>query len=175
MAGLAERGAGWAVIGAGFYVWRRRRKRAGLLLAASGVAWFFPEWDNLGIGAAVAFTFGLVTYALAPAVVAHAVLAYPSGRLSSPLDRLAVTVAYADAALILGLLPAVFFSPPEQGCSLCPPNLLLADSQPGLFESLNRWGIRLSLVWPIVIAALCGWRLAPPRPPLPPPPPPSLA
>ncbi len=166
MAGLAELGAGWAVIGAGFYVWRRRRKRAGLLLAASGVAWFFPEWDNPGIGAAVAFTFGLVTYALAPAVVAHAVLAYPSGRLSSPLDRLAVTVAYADAALILGLLPAVFFSPPEQGCSLCPPNLLLADSQPGLFESLNRWGIRLSLVWPIVIAALCVWRLARPGAPL---------
>ena len=113
-----------------------------------------------------AFTFGLVTYALAPAVVAHAVLAYPSGRLSSPLDRLAVTVAYADAALILGLLPALFFSPPEQGCSLCPPNLLLADSQPGLFESLNRWGIRLGLVWTVAVAALCVWRLARPGAPL---------
>jgi signal transduction histidine kinase len=154
------------VIGAGFYVWRRRGRRSGLLLAAAGVAWFLPEWDNPGVGTAAAFTFGLVTYALAPAVVAHAVLAYPSGRLASPLDRLAITVAYADAALILGLLPALFFSPPEQGCSLCPPNLLLADSQPGLFESLNRWGIRLGLVWTIAIAALCMWRLARPGPPL---------
>jgi len=164
-AGLTELGAGWAVIGAGFYLWRRRGKLSGLLLAAAGVAWFFPEWDNPGLGAA-AFTFGLVTYALAPAVVAHAVLAYPPGRLSSPLERLAVTVAYADAALILGLLPALFFNPPEQGCSLCPPNLLLADSQPGLFDSLNRWGVRLGLVWAIAIAALCVWRLARPGAPM---------
>jgi signal transduction histidine kinase len=165
-AGLTELAAGWAVIGAGFYVWRRRGKQAGLLLAAAGVAWFFPEWDNPGVGAAAAFTFGLVTYALAAAAVAHAVLAYPSGRLSSRVERLAVTVAYADAALILGLLPALFFSPPEQGCSLCPPNLLLADARPGLFESLNRWGIRLGLVWTIAIAALCVWRLARPGAPL---------
>src|SRR5215469_2206615 len=164
-AGLTELAAGWAVIGAGFYLWWRRGTQSGLLLAAAGVAWFFPEWDNPGVGAA-AFTFGLVTYALAPAMVAHAVLAYPSGRLSSPLDRLAVTVAYADAALILGLLPALFFSPPVQGCSLCPPNLLLADDRPGLFESLNRWGIGLGLVWTVVIAALCVWRLARPGAPL---------
>src|SRR6266568_1171770 len=125
-AGLAELAAGWAVIGAGCYVWRRG-KRSGLSLAAAGVAWFFPEWDNPGAGAAV-FTFGLVSYALAPAVVAHAVMAYPSGRLSSPLERVALAVAYADAALVLALFPALFFSPPEQGCSLCPPNLLLAQA-----------------------------------------------
>ncbi len=99
-------------------------------------------------------------------MVADAVIAYPSGRLSSPLERVAFTVAYADAALILGLLPALFFSPPDQGCSLCPPNLLLGDARPGLFESLNRWGIRLGLVWTIAIAALCVWRLASPGPPL---------
>lgn len=162
MAGLTELAAGWAVIGAGFYVWRRRGKRCGLLLAAAGVAWFFPEWDNPGVGAAVAFTFGLVTYALAPAVVAHAVMAYPPGRLSSQVERLAVMVAYADAAVVLGLIPALFFSPLEQGCSLCPPNLLLAEGQPGLFESLNRWGIRLGLVWTIAVAALWVWRLARP-------------
>ncbi len=163
-AGLAELAAGWAVIGAGCYVWRRG-KRSGLSLAAAGVAWFFPEWDNPGAGAAV-FTFGLVSYALAPAVVAHAVMAYPSGRLSSPLERVALAVAYADAALVLALFPALFFSPPEQGCSLCPPNLLLADGQPGLFAALNRWGIRLGLVWTITVAALCVWRLARPGAPL---------
>jgi signal transduction histidine kinase len=161
MAALAGLAAGWAMIGAGYYVWQRRGRRSGLLLAAAGVAWFFPEWDNPGAGAA-AFTFGLASYALAPAVVAHAVMAYPSGRLSFPLERLALVVAYADAALVLGLLPALFFSPPEQGCSLCPPNLLLADGQPGLFAALNRWGIRLGLVWTIGIAALCVWRLARP-------------
>ena len=164
-AGLAELAAGWAVIGAGCYVWRRG-KRSGLLMAIAGVAWFFPEWDNPGVGVAAAFTFGLVAYALVPAVVAHAVMAYPSGRLSSPLERLALTVAYADAALVLGLFPALFFSPPEQGCSLCPPNLLLADGQPGLFAALNRWGIWLGLAWTVTVAALCVWRLVRPGAPL---------
>src|SRR6266571_1276871 len=140
-AGLAELAAGWAVIGAGCYVWRRG-KRSGLSLAAAGVAWFFPEWDNPGAGAAV-FTFGLVSYALAPAVVAHAVMAYPSGRLSSPLERVALAVAYADAALVLALFPALFFSPPEQGCSLCPPNRLLGA---------DRFEYRL---WLAQAAALC--------------------
>ncbi len=51
-AGLAELAAGWAVIGAACYVWRRG-KRSGLSLAAAGVAWLFPEWDNPGAGAAV--------------------------------------------------------------------------------------------------------------------------
>lgn len=164
-AGLAELAAGWAVIGAGCYVWRRG-KRSGLLMAIAGVAWFFPEWDNPGVGVAAAFTFGLVAYALVPAVVAHAVMAYPSGRLSSPLERLALAVAYADAALVLGLFPALFFSPPEQGCSLCPPNLLLAAGQPGLLAALNRWGIWLGLAWTVSVAALCVWRLARPGAPL---------
>src|SRR5260370_39783622 len=51
MAGLAELGAGWAVIGAGFYVWRRR-KRAGLPLAAAGLAPDLPESRNPAVGAA---------------------------------------------------------------------------------------------------------------------------
>jgi len=164
-AGLAGLAAGWAMTSAGFYLWWRRGKPAGLLLAAAGVAWFFPEWNNPGPGAA-AFTFGLVTYALAPAVVAHAVMAYAPGQLSSRAGRLAVMVAYADAALVLGLIPALFFNPPEQACSLCPPNLLLAGDQPGLFEALNRWGIRVGLVWTIAIAALWVWRLARPGAPL---------
>jgi signal transduction histidine kinase len=49
---------------------------------------------------------------------------------------------------------------------MCPPNLLLVNAQPGLFESLNRWGIRLGLVWTIAAAALCVWRLARPGTPL---------
>ena len=37
-------------------------------------------------------------------VVAHAVLAYPSGRLASPLERLTIVVAYVDTVLVLGYL-----------------------------------------------------------------------
>ena len=160
-AGVAELVAGWAMIGAGCFVWWRRGEwRSGLLLAMAGMAWFFAEWDNPGIAIAMAFTVGLATHSLAPAVVAHAVMAYPSGRLSSRLERLAVGLAYVDMAFVLGLLPALFFDPRQQACSLCPPNLLLLDSRTGMFEALNVWGIWLGVVWTIGIAVLCVWRLA---------------
>jgi signal transduction histidine kinase len=158
-AGVAELVAGWAMIGAGCFVWwRKRGGRSGLLLAMAGIAWFVAEWDNPGIGIGAAFTVGLAAHAVVPAAVAHAVLAYPSGRLSSRLERLAVSFAYVDGALILGLLPALFFDPRRQACSLCPPNLLLLDNRPGTFEALSSWGIWLGVVWTIGIAALCVWR-----------------
>jgi signal transduction histidine kinase len=159
-AGVAELVAGWAMIGAGLYVWwGREEARSGFLLAMAGMAWFVAEWDNPGIGIGVAFTVGLAAHPLAPALVAHAVLAYPFGRLSSRVERLAITVAYVDA-LVLGFVAALFFDPRRQGCSLCPPNLLVLDSRSDLFESLNLWGVWLGVVWTIGIAALCIWRLA---------------
>jgi signal transduction histidine kinase len=160
-AGVAELAAGWALIGAGLYVWWGRGEgRSGFLLALAGMAWFVAEWDNPGIGIGVAFTIGLAASALPPALVAHAVLAYPFGRLSSRLEHLAIGLAYADTVLILGLFPALFFDPSRQGCSLCPPNLLLLDSRPDLFDALNLWGVWLGLVWTSGIAVLCIWRLA---------------
>jgi signal transduction histidine kinase len=158
-ADVAELVAGWAMIAAGCYVWwGRGEKRSGLVLAMAGVAWFVAEWDNPAMGIGVAFTVGLAAHALAPAVVAHAVLAYPFGRLASRLERVAVSLAYIDGAFVLGLLPALFFDPRRQACSLCPPNLLLIDSNPGPFEALKVWGTWLGVVWTIGIAALCVWR-----------------
>jgi signal transduction histidine kinase len=160
-AGLVDLVAGWTLIGAGLYVWWGRGEgRSGLLLALAGMAWFVAEWDNPGIGIGVAFTLGLAAHALAPAFVAHAVLAYPFGRLSSLPERMGVTAGYLNAALVLGLLPALFFDPWRQGCSLCPPNLLVLDSRPDLLESLNLWGTWLGIVWTIGLVALCAWHLA---------------
>ena len=166
-AGVLELVAGWSMIGAGLYVWWGRGEgRSGLLLALGGMTWFVAEWDNPGIGIGTAFTLGLVAHALAPAFVAHAVLAYPFGRLPSRLERLSVSSAYVDTALVLGLLPALFFDPGRQGCSLCPPNLLVLDSRSDLFASLYLWGIWLGIIWTIGIAALCIVRLARSSPPL---------
>jgi signal transduction histidine kinase len=159
-AGLVELVAGWAMIGAGLDVWwRRGRGRSGLLLAAAGAAWFFAEWNNPAVGSGIPFAFGLLSFSLAPPVVAHAVLAYPSGHLPSRLERLAVIVAYAGAGLVLGLLPALFFDPARQACSLCPPNLLLVVGRPEWVDTLDRWGLWLGLAWAFGIAALCLRRL----------------
>ena len=160
MAAVAELAAGWALIAVGLRVaLRRPGNRSGYLLAAAGISWFFVEWNNPGIGSPAAFTFGLVAWALAPPVVAHAILAYPSGRpLPAAPDRGAVLAAYVSAGLVLGLLPALVFDPRQQGCSQCPANLLSVTSNQEAVRVLTQWGVWLGLVWPIALAAVAAWR-----------------
>ena len=158
---VAQLAAGYALISVGVVSWLRRPgNRWGVMLAAAGIAWFLAEWSNPGVGAALVFTIGLTLYALAPPLVAHAVLAYPHGRLPSWRDRVGLAVAYLGAVVVLGLLPAVFFDPAAQGCSECPANLLLVDHSPGLFDDLNAIGVRLGLASSLVLVALLALRLA---------------
>ena len=159
LAAVAELAAGWALIAVGLRLAHRRpRNRSGYLLAAAGVSWFFVEWNNPAIGSSAAFTFGLVAWALAPPVVAHAILAYPFGRPLPPLGRAAVLAAYAGAGLVLGLLPALVFDPRQQACSQCPANLLSVISNQDAARVLTQWGVRLGLVWPVALAAVAAWR-----------------
>jgi signal transduction histidine kinase len=159
LAAVAELAAGWALIAVGLgFAHRRPPNRSGYLLAAAGVSWFFVEWNNPGIGSSAAFTFGLVAWALAPPVVAHAILAYPSGRPLPFPGRAAVLAAYAGAGLVLGLLPALVFDPRQQACSQCPANLLSVTSNQDAVRVLTQWGVRLGLVWPVALAAVAGWR-----------------
>jgi signal transduction histidine kinase len=159
VAAAAELAAGWALIAVGLRLsLRRPPNRSGYLLAAAGVSWFFVEWNNPGIGSPAAFTFGLVVWALAPPVVAHAVLAYPSGRPLPLPGRAVVFAAYAGASLVLGLLPALVFDPQQQGCSQCPANLLSVTSNQDAARVLTQWGVRLGLAWPIALAAVAAWQ-----------------
>jgi signal transduction histidine kinase len=164
---VAELAAGWALIAVGVAeTWRRPASRAGLLLAGAGIGWFFAEWNNPGLGLSAAFTFGLIVSALAAPLVAHAALAYPAGRLESRLDLGVLVFAYAGAGLVLGLLPAMFFDPGPQGCSLCPANLVLARSEPGLVSGLQWVGLVLGLVWAAGLVAAGARRLGKASPPL---------
>ena len=167
LAAVAELAAGWSLIAAGVVESRRRRaRRAGLLLAAAGIGWFFAEWNNPGLGSSAAFTFGLIVSGLAAPLVAHAALAYPTGRLGSRLDARVLLLAYAGAVLALGLLPAVFFDPGRQGCGLCPANLALLRSEPDLVSSLQRAGLVLGLGWTAGLIAVGARRLVTASPPL---------
>jgi signal transduction histidine kinase len=152
--------AGWALIGAGLYLsfgWGK--PASGILFGLAACAWSLEEWNNPAPGIGAAFTIGLVGGAVAPAVVAHAVLAYPFGRLSSRPERLTVAVAYANALLILGLLPALFFAPAGHDCHLCPPNLLLVGDNPELYDGLNSLGRWLLVGWTVAFVALALNRL----------------
>jgi signal transduction histidine kinase len=161
MGAAAELAVGLALITAGVAEsWRRPASREGLLLAGAGIGWFFLEWNNPGLGSPAAFTFGLVVSALAAPLVAHAALAYPTGRLGSRRDLGVVLFAYAGAGLMLGLLPALFFDPGRQGCGLCPANLVLVRSEPGLVDGLLRIGLILGLAWTVALVAAGTLRLA---------------
>jgi signal transduction histidine kinase len=156
----AELGAGYALVTVGIVSWMRRpESRFGILLALAGVGWFLAEWNNPGIASSLGFTSGLTFYAVAPALVAHAALSYPDGRLSSRIDRVGVAAAYVGSVVVLGLGPALSFDPAAVGCAQCPENLLLIDGSPARFEDLNQAGIDLGLAWALGLATLLMVRL----------------
>jgi signal transduction histidine kinase len=74
--------------------------------------------------------------------------------------------AYAGAGLVLGLLPALFFDPGRQGCSLCPANLVLVRSEPSLAGGLQQAGLLLGLAWAAALVAAGTRRLVRASPPL---------
>jgi signal transduction histidine kinase len=160
-AALALLAAGWTLIACGAVARARRpASRFGPLLAAAGGAWFLVELDNPEVGSSLLFTLGLLTYAACPALVAHAALAYPDGRLGGRLARAGVALAYACTLGALGLLSALAFAPAEQGCTACPGNLLAVADAPSLAEAAGRAGIALGLVWAPLLAALAIARVA---------------
>jgi signal transduction histidine kinase len=155
----AELLAGYALIGIGLVSWRRRPdSRFGLLLAFAGLGWFLLEWKSPEVGSAVVFTTGLALFLVAAPLVAYAMFAYPDGRLRSRLERAGVALACGGAVLVLGILPALVFDP-ETACGQCPRNLLLIRGDQGLHDDLDRWGVRLGLVWAMLLIVLAAWRL----------------
>jgi signal transduction histidine kinase len=146
---LALVGAGWALIGAGLAVWLvRPASVVAPLLASAGFAWFVLEWANPAAGSSLAFTLGLVFFASCAPITAHAVLAFPGGRLSGPLERAAVAMAYIVGVLLLGLLSTFFFDPVRQGCSSCPRNLVLVANRPsvdGHIDGVGVWAFAVSI------------------------------
>jgi signal transduction histidine kinase len=82
---LPDLAVGWTFAGCGLVAWSRRpESRTGPLLAATGFTWFAGN-----------FAGPLIYLHRGPLV--HCLLAYPSGRLRSTLERAAVVAAYAVA------------------------------------------------------------------------------
>jgi len=154
-AGAAELAAGYALLAVGFTAWMRpRQARLGVILVAASFAWFLLEWSNPAAGSVV-FTTGLVLYAAAPPLVAHAMLAYPDGRVGWWLGRLCLALGYAGSVLVLGLLAAAVFDPASEGCAQCPRNLLLvAGGSSNAYGSVNRAGVYLGLAWSLLVILL---------------------
>jgi signal transduction histidine kinase len=99
------------VITMGLVVWARRPdSRTGILLTAlpfagvlADLAWIFPT-------SAPAVTIGLAATQLAVPIIVHLVLSYPSGRLTSRVDRAFTACAYGFA-LVYAVPLLLFFDP----------------------------------------------------------------
>jgi signal transduction histidine kinase len=103
--GWADRGAwvpdlltGWTLIGCGLVGWSRRPESgSGALMAATGFAWFAPNFSTTGIGA--------IDWLSAHALYLHRgplvqlVLTYPRGRPVRRLEGAAVAAGYAAAVV----------------------------------------------------------------------------
>ena len=138
---------------------RRPGNRIGPLMLAAGALWFCGNWGNLGWPWLVPLMF--VGSQAGTPFVAHFVLAYPTGRLGTTFERLAVGTMYV---VIVGasLGFAMTFDPRTVGCACpAPPFLLPSRTAADLFDTVNTWsGV---LLIPLFLTALwLRWRRASP-------------
>jgi signal transduction histidine kinase len=116
---------------------------------------YLGNWGNLPV--AVAPLIGITGQLLPGAVLAHLVVSYPSGRLRTRFERVAIGLMYALAAGV-SIVVALAFDPRTEGCTRCPwePALfpsrdvvqaaLLAGQRAGLV-TVTLLGIALWLRW----------------------------
>lgn len=156
---------GWLFIGCGLAArWRRPESRFWVLMTAIGFAWLasgLSESNNAWV-----FTLGMAVGPIWIALLIHAALAFPGGRLGSRLARWTVGLTYCAVVVggpfaLLWATPADFGSCSGEGC---PRNVLLISREPGIVSAVDA----ALIVLPIMIAAgmltvLIGrWRAASP-------------
>jgi signal transduction histidine kinase len=117
--------------------------------------WFFwaLQWTPYPMVQGIAFRFA----PLAPVVLAHILVAYPSGHLRTRFDRAVVGTVYL-VVLGSGVLGALLWQPdPSCSSAFCPQNILLVWPANDLADAIGR---ALSLAVPLIGAAvvLAVWR-----------------
>lgn len=141
-------------VGSGVVALRGRSYwRFGLLLAAVGFSSLLGVLHDANDS--VAYTIGVFTSNLVFAVLLHALLAFPRGRLGSGGRRLLVA-AYLD---VLGLQAiAVAFDPLTRYHSDHPPNLALIDARPSLATGLLELEAAVAIALALTAAAILARR-----------------
>ena len=127
---------GGGFVGVGLFAWYRRPdNRVGTLMTATGFAWFLSIYGLTQPD--LLFTAGFVFSNLFIATAIHLLLAFPSGRLPTRLDRWLVGWTYF-ATTILAIPPMLALDPIAEGCTNCPDNLLLVERSLSFFQTLVR-------------------------------------
>ncbi|GAA4955837.1 hypothetical protein GCM10023238_23110 [Streptomyces heliomycini] len=161
---LRDLTVGWSYAAAGLVAWwRRPGNGTGPLMLAEGLTWFLGNLQGTAVPGL--FAVGAWTEALNLAVLAHLLLAYPEGRLTTVTDRRVVSAGYLLVG-VGGLIRTLLYDPAAVGtasylnCRTCGPNALLLHSDPGLFAAVDlgyRWlGVVLTLL--CVTRLVSRWR-----------------
>ncbi|MQA73837.1 MAG: histidine kinase [Solirubrobacterales bacterium] len=153
---------GGGFVGVGLYAWSRRPdNRVGVLMVATGFAWFVGVFNLTD--PALLFTLGLATANLFMAPAIHLLLAFPSGRLETRFDRRLVIGSYI-AVTVGFLVPMFFLGSGDKHCTTCPDNLLLVEPSSGF---VGAWFDGLCVIGIAALLAVLGrliarWRRAAP-------------
>jgi signal transduction histidine kinase len=127
---------GWSFAFTGLFAWDRRpQNNTGPLMTAVGFAWFFQalsasnnEWI---------FAIGILGQNLSFAILIHLLITFPSGRLQTRLQIVAVGIAYL-ATGPLNWLWALFTDPTvERDCPGCPENPILIGGGEGVANAIS--------------------------------------
>jgi signal transduction histidine kinase len=151
---------GWGFVGVGLFAWARRPdNRVGMLMAGTGFAWLLSSLSFSDVP--LVYTVGQVFGSLFFAVVMHLLLAFPSGRLQSRLERRLVVTAYLLTTVVIA--PMWLFADAEAlDCDSCPENVLLVDPNEQLVTTvtslLNIVGA--GLVGAVLVILIRRWRRA---------------
>ncbi|HEX6601197.1 MAG TPA: histidine kinase, partial [Solirubrobacterales bacterium] len=129
-------GSGWSFAFTGLYAWARRPGNAiGPLMTAAGFTWFFQALtasNNAWI-----FALGVLGQTLPFAILVHLLVSFPSGRLQTRLQRVAVGLAYVSTGP-LQLVWALFTDPTVQSdCDGCPENPVLIGGAEGVANAIS--------------------------------------
>jgi len=139
---------------------RRPENRFGLLLYGVGVAWFAGTLTTSGNAYifSAAQVFSTVYYAL----LVHAILAYPRGRLESRAARVIVVAAYVDTIVPTLLVTLVASSHDLTNDSKAPENVLLVSHHHDLAAALSNASavIGIVLLAAVVAIVIQRWRSA---------------
>jgi signal transduction histidine kinase len=151
---------GFGFVGAGLFAWYRNPgNRTGVLMVATGFAWYVSLLERTEPALLFSIGFALDNLYVAPAV--HLLLAYPSGRLESRIDRALVICAYTTVTL--GFVPvALLVSPEAYGCAGCPENVFLLQNEPSFGETWLDVLSAIGIVVPLAVVArlVQRWRRA---------------
>ena len=154
----------WTFLAAGIVAWARRpASRMGPLMAI--VAFWLLERKLQYAHESTQFTFGFLFGELGfTAAFAHAILAYPTGRLRTGFERIFIGAGYV-VVVAFSFAQLLFWEPAQKciwGTAYCadpgrPHNLLLIHADTGVFEGIRdafRFGIYgvLALVFIALIA-----------------------